>query len=245
MREILSDLVAEQQAIDQFLQTIDFRKWNTHTSAVGWDIRDLVSHLAHIEDYAYNALAEDGSKLGDAATYPTIDHFNQVGVEHGRTMRVQDTLEWWRNSRARVVEQLSKLKGDERIPWFAGPMSARSFASARLMETWAHGLDAHRAVGSEPEDTLRLYHIAKLAYNSLPYSFKLTGEEYSGDLRIELNAPEYKRWTFGPDDATNVITGTAGEFCRVAVQREKAANTNLEAEGELAQTALRIIRCYI
>ena len=165
MRTILSDLVAEQQTTDQFFQTIDFRKWNTPTTAVGWDVRDLVSHLAHLEDYAFNALAEDGSKLSDAADYPSLDHFNQVGVEIGRAMRVQDTLEWWRNSRARVVEQLSKLNGDERIPWFSGPMSARSFASSRLMETWAHSIDAHRAVGSEPEDTLRLYHIAHLAYS--------------------------------------------------------------------------------
>lgn len=245
MREILSDLVAEQQTIDQFLQTIDFRKWNTPTGAVGWDIRDLVSHLAHLEDYAYNALAEGGSRLSDAAAYDTMDDFNAAGVEQGRTMRVQDTLEWWRNSRARVVEELSKMSGDERVPWFAGPMSARSFASARLMETWAHGIDAHRAVGSEPEDTLRLYHIARLAYNALPYAFRVAGEEYDGDLRIELKAPQYKKWSFGPEGAENVIRGTAGEFCRVAVQREKAANTNLEAEGDLAQTALRVVRCFI
>lgn len=244
MRTILSDLVAEQQTTDQFLQTIDFRKWNTHSAAVGWDIRDLVSHLAHIEDYAFNALAEDGSKLSDAADYPSHDHFNQVGVELGRAMRVQDTLEWWRNSRARVVEELSKLSGDERIPWFGGPMSARSFASARLMETWAHSIDAHRAVDSEPEDTLRLYHVARLAYNSLPYAFTVAGEEFDGEIRVELKAPEYKKWTFGPEDAPNIITGSAGEFCRVAVQRDKAANTALEAEGDLAHTALRVLRCF-
>ena len=244
MREILSDLVAEQQSTDQFLQTIDFRKWNTPTGAVGWDVRDLVSHLAHLEDYAFNAVAEDGDKLSDASQYASFDEFNQAGVEVGRAMRVQDTLEWWRNSRARVVEKLSKLEGSERIPWFGGPMSARSFASARLMETWAHGLDAHRAVGSEPEDTLRLYHIAHLAYISLPYAFEMAGEQFDGDLRIELRAPQYKKWSFGPDEASNLITGMAGDFCRVAVQREKAANTGLEAEGELAHTALRVVRTF-
>ena len=32
----------------------------------------------------------------------------------------------------------------DRVPWVAGPMSAMSFATARLMETWAHGQDVVR-----------------------------------------------------------------------------------------------------
>ena len=73
----------------------------------------------------------------------------------------------------------------------------------------------------------------------------MAGEEFEGELRIELKAPEYKKWTFGPEDAPNTIFGSAGEFCRVAVQREKAANTALEAEGDLAHTALRVVRCFV
>ena len=50
VRTILSDLVAEQQSLDQYLQKIPVRDWGTPTAVQGWDIRDIVSHLAHFEE---------------------------------------------------------------------------------------------------------------------------------------------------------------------------------------------------
>ena len=32
-------------------------------------------------------------------------------------------------------------------PWYGPSMSARSFVTARLMETWAHGMDVADALG--------------------------------------------------------------------------------------------------
>ena len=49
MREILSDLVAEEQHLDQFLQGLADREWKKKTPAEGWTIKDQVSHLAHVE----------------------------------------------------------------------------------------------------------------------------------------------------------------------------------------------------
>ena len=34
-----------------------------------------------------------------------------------------------------------------KLPWFGPPMSAASMASARLMETWAHGADVADTLG--------------------------------------------------------------------------------------------------
>ena len=56
MREILSDLVAEEQALDQFLQRIHERDWKLPTSAPGWTIMDTVSHLAFTETFAAEAV---------------------------------------------------------------------------------------------------------------------------------------------------------------------------------------------
>ena len=41
-------------------------------------------------------------------------------------------------------------------------MSAMSFATARLMETWAHGQDVRDALGLEPAVSARLRHVADL-----------------------------------------------------------------------------------
>ena len=64
-------------------------------------------------------------------------------------------------------------------------------------------------------------------------------------MRLELTAPDGERvWRFGPADAESAITGPAGAFCRVAVQRLDPAQSGLEASGPAGATALRLVRTY-
>lgn len=244
MRAILADLVAEQQGLDQYLQSKRDRDWRTPTPAAGWNVQDQVSHLAFFEEYAYNAIVEDGTALSDAADYPTPEAFTQAGVMRGREMRPGEVIEWWRGTRAKVVDALSRSSIADRIPWFAGDMSAKAFATSRLMETWAHGLDIHAAFKDEVEDTPRIRHVAWLGWRSLPYAFELAGEEYLQPVRVEVIGPAYAKWVFGPEDTEQVIKGPAGDWCRVAVQRMKAADSRLTAHGEVAEKALLVARAY-
>lgn len=246
MREILSDLVAEQQSLDQFLQRVAIRDWDRATPAAGWSIRDTVSHLATFEEYAFNALAEGGSRQVEADQYPTDEAFTEAGILPGREMRAQDVIEWWRGSRAKVIEELSRSAPDTRVPWFKSDMSAKTFATTRLMETWAHGLDVYSSLGEECEDTIRLRHIAWLGWKSLPYAFELAGKEYSKPVRIEVLGPQWSKWVFGPEDTDQVIKGQAGEWCRVAVRRMDASDADsLKAQGDVAETALLVARAYM
>lgn len=254
MREILSDLVAEQQALDQFLQRINERQWNLPTSAPGWSIKDTVSHLAHAEQFAAKVLA-DGESALKGVTLDNIDEWTAVGVKEGREMRYQQVIEWWRNSRADVVDALSRMEGSTRVPWISGDMSARAFGTLRLMETWAHGLDIKDAMeglltfDEEEEDptadTSRIRHVAWLAHRMLPYAFAEAGEAYpETGIRLELMGPSYARWVYGPEDATDVIKGLAGEWCRIAVHRMDAAAASLKTEGDKAETAIKVVRTY-
>jgi uncharacterized protein (TIGR03084 family) len=251
MREILSDLVAEEQSLDQFLQGLHERDWKLPTMAPGWSIHDTISHLAFTEWAAARAL--DGQDA-DSVRVADIDEWTSRGVIEGRPKRYQEVIEWWRSGRAAVVDGLSKKLPSDRIEWVLAPMSARAFATLRLMETWAHGLDikmalAHRFTGEPEDDPLldspRLRHVAWLAHRMLPWSFKTAGEEFpEGGIRIELMGPNYARWVYGPADAENVIKGVAGEWCRIAVHRLDVSATNLKAEGDQAETALRVVRAY-
>jgi hypothetical protein len=64
-------------------------------------------------------------------------------------------------------------------------------------------------------------------------------------VRCELTAPDGEQvWRFGPADAESAITGTAGEFCRVAAQRLDPSQTGLKATGPHGTTALRLVRTY-
>jgi len=245
VREILSDLVAEQQYQDQFLQRTNIRDWKKKTPSAGWSIQDTVSHLASLEEYAYNALEEGGSRLTEASQYDTFGEFTLAGLLPGRTMRPQDVIEWWRETRAKVVDSLSRKSPSDRVPWFAGDMSAKTFATARLMETWAHGLDIHTTMDAEPEDTPRLRHIAWLAWKTLPHAFEDAGQPYEVPVRVEVIGPAYAKYIFGPADTDQVIKGTAGDWCRVAVRRRSADDTSLKAQGQVAEMALKVVRAYL
>jgi len=51
-------------------------------------------------------------------------------------------------------------------------------------------------------------------------------------------------WTWGPDDAADKITGSAEEFCLVATQRRKPADTSLQTQGPLAAEWLSIAQAF-
>ncbi len=252
MREILADLVAEQQALDQFLQRIRERDWNTKTPAKGWDIRAQVSHLAFTENFAADVI-EGGRAVLEAAKIDSIDEWTARGVAEGKNKRYQEVIEWWRHGRARVVDALSRKDAKDRVPWVMGDMGAMAFATLRLMETWAHGLDIKASIditlGEDEEDpradTPRLRHVAWLATRMLPWAFKDAGHEYPKQgIRVELMGPNYARWVYGPEGSDQVIKGVAGEFCRVAVHRLALSDTGLKAIGNDAEIALKVIRAY-
>ena len=260
MREILSDLVAEQQHLDQFLQGIADRDWKKRTPAPGWTIQDQVSHLAYVETFAAEVLNEGPGRL-ETEKIGELDEWTERGVAQGRGRRHQEIIEWWRFGRADVVDALSRMEATDRVPWVYGDMSARSFATMRLMETWAHGLDIKAAIlgritpipeedlGEDEEDPLadtpRLRHIAWLGQRSLPFAFDLAGEAYPEQgIRVEVMGAKYQTWRFGPADTDQVIKGKAGDWCRVVCLRQDATDTSLKPIGEHAETALRVARAY-
>ena len=61
MKDLLSSLVAEQQLLDQYLQSIPVRNWNTKTTFKNWNITNHVSYLAGLEDLAFNAMKGKGT----------------------------------------------------------------------------------------------------------------------------------------------------------------------------------------
>ncbi|MDH3193941.1 MAG: maleylpyruvate isomerase family mycothiol-dependent enzyme [Acidimicrobiia bacterium] len=244
MREILSDLVAEEQALDQLLQRINPRDWHKKKIRNGWTIHELVSYLSESERYAYNALAEGGTALADFDTLGGIDGIRKKAIRVGDGMRSQDIIEVWRGARAKVIEELFRAKPTDRIPTFIGTMSARTFATAKLVEAWSFALEVDETIVSEEEieDTLRLRHIAWFAWACLPYAFSKAGVEYDGSVRVEVMGPKYSKWVFGPTDSDQLIRGQAADWCRVAVgfiQPEDAPT--IKTEGDMAATALELV----
>jgi uncharacterized protein (TIGR03084 family) len=188
-----------------------------------------------------------------AAALALAGRSNEVFGGAAPQLTVPDTepaalLDAWRAARAATLAALAPLGDRDRVIWGAGPMSARSFAEARLMETWAHGLDCYAALDVEPEDTGRLRRIAGLGFRALPYAFSLTGAEPPGDVRniaLDLRGPDGTQWRYGPPGSVDVISGAAGEWCRVVTRRVRAEDTALRASTPLGALALQVARAYL
>ena len=243
MQEILNDLKAEQESLDNFLQNLSENQWDLPTPAEGWSVKDSISHIAHIDEVAVTLLQGDYSPLAEAAKLQF--GFTELGPQKGKLLPPEKVWQWWREVRGLMLRELAKCDPKQRIPWFAQPMSARAFATARLMETWAHGLDCYDALGEEPEDTDRLRHIAFLAYIARPYAYQINGLKFLDiPIRLELILPSGKLWTQGEEGAPNPISGQAREFCRVAVRRRHWRDTSLKIEGEEARRFISIVQTY-
>src|SRR5207245_11595419 len=114
-------------------------------------------------------------------------------------------------------------------------MSLRAFAAARIMEHWAHGLDIRAAVERPGTDTDRLRHVAWISAQAVPYAFNFAGVETpeGHTLRFELTGPDC---AVGSAEATDVVRGPTGQWCRLAVQRISLADApDLTAEGPLGE----------
>lgn len=243
MREILSDLVAEQQFLDQSLQRIPIKNWDKVTPAKPWTVRDTISHLADFAELAADAL-DGGDRVKEWQTSTDLDALRNRAIAKGRGMRPQDVIEWWRGGRAKVIEPLSHMSEEDRVEWIEGTMSAKTFATFRLMETWAHGLDIYDALSIEVEDTTRIRHVCWLGWKTLPYAFKAAGLDYA-PVRVEVIGPGYAKWVYGADDAENVIKGSASDWARIVVRRVPPGKTRLKLTGELAETALEVAQAYL
>ena len=243
---LVDDLAAEQGELLAVVEALGPDDWLRPTPAWGWDVRDTIAHLAATDEMAIETMEGGAGALNavaDAAA-STADVTYQ-GVLRGRRLSGAAVARWWSRTQIAERQALRALAPDARVPWGLG-MRAPSFVTARLMETWAHGLDVRAAVGATAIDTERLAHIAWLGTRALPYAYSVAGTEMPAEpLRVELVLPSGALWTWGPGNAPSRITGTAGEYCRVFVQRIRLADTALVAEGDAAQEALEVARAFL
>jgi len=243
MKEIVNDLKAEQESLDGLLVTLTEAQWDLLTPAAPWTIKDSVSHIAFTDDVAIATTKGDDSYFELA--FKVGYSFNEVGVEKGRAMKPSEVLKWWRDSRAIMDGILINMDARARLPWFSLPMGARAFATARLMETWAHGIDCYDTVGVQPVDTDRLRHVCFMACQARPFAYQAHGlPAPEAPIRVEVALPSGTLWTNGPEGAENYIRGKAGDFCRVAVQRRHWKDTTLEIHGSEAKQFMEVAQTY-
>lgn len=203
----VDDVREEQAALAALLAGLAPSDWNAPTVAAGWCVVHQVCHLADNDDLVTGTLTGAGESFGDRARVAFGD-FNGRGVARAASMSSGDALAWFESASARAVGVLAGADGARRVRWGIG-MTVADLTAARLMEHWAHGEDVRAAVGASPSATDRLVWVAALAAKSLPYAFRLASVRPPAGrtLRLEVVAPSGRLESFGPDAATDVVSG--------------------------------------
>ncbi len=237
---VAADLAAEHAALDAVLTPLSDEQWSSATPAEGWSVADTVAHLTYFDRTAATAVTDPDEFQRSfeellACAERGEDELDDLTVGWSREMSSAELLAEWRKWRANLLSAAATLAPDGRVPWYGPSMGAKSFLTARLMETWAHGQDVVDAVGGTRVATDRLKHVAQLGYITRKWAYVNRGEQApEGEIRLELTAPNGEIWSWGDDSAENRISGPAEDFCLVGCQRRNVADTELGVIGDVA-----------
>jgi uncharacterized protein (TIGR03084 family) len=236
---LLADLAAEGTALEEVLVALDPGDWVRPTPAAGWTVAHQVAHLAWTDEVALLAATDPAGFAAGAVDDGDRGAAAAVGVPPA------ELLERWRTGRRRLAEALAAAPPGVRLPWFGPPMSVASMATARLMETWAHGVDVRDALGLPVQESRRLDHVAHLGVRTRDFAFAAHGlPAPSAPVRVELTRADGSAWSAGPEDAGQRVSGPLLDFCLRVVQRRPRAVLHLVAVGPDADRWLDIAQAF-
>lgn len=246
MKAICDDLEAETAALRAVVANLTEEQWRLATPAAGWDTHETVVHLGQA-DWAASLAVLDQTGFGDLKTAMSSGGTDLARAAEADidSMSGAEVWAWFENERARMIAAFRELGAKDRIPWFGPDMSALSFATARLMETWSHGADVADTFGLPWPDTDRLRHVAHIGVTTRGWSYVNRGLPVpEGNVRVELTSPSGELWAWGPADAESTVTGPALDFCLLATQRRHRSEVNLVGTGALADEWLDIAQAF-
>jgi uncharacterized protein (TIGR03084 family) len=243
---IVADLRAESDDLDALVTPLPADRWAHPTPAPGWTIAHQIAHLLWTDRVALTAVTDEAAfaEVLAAATADPVG-FVDAGAEELTALAPAALLADWRVTRGRLHEALLTVADGRKLPWFGPPMSAASMATARLMETWAHGLDVADALGVKRPASERLRSIAHLGVRTRDYAFFVNNlAPPTEPFLVELRGPGGDTWSWGPPDAVQRVTGSAEDFCFLVTQRRPLSALDITAHGADAQRWLEIAQAF-
>ncbi len=247
--DITRDLLAEHRDLAGLCTTLTPAQWRLPSAFYGWTPWDEIAHLRYFDETALQAVQRPERFATEAAA---LNERTARGEEISAIARQSfghldgpALLDAWRGVHEQLVAALAQLDPKARLGWYGPPMSARSFATARLMETWAHGQDVWDAVRRRRPGSPRLRHIAHLGVTTFGWTFvnrKLPPPAEAP--HVALQAPDGSTWTWGTAGSAHRVTGSAEDFCLLVTQRRHVDDTGLRYTDGPASTWLHMAQCF-
>ncbi|MFC7342883.1 TIGR03084 family metal-binding protein [Saccharopolyspora griseoalba] len=243
---VLGDLAAEGEELDALVAGLAEDRWGIATPAEGWTIAHQIAHLAWTDDVALLSATDPPrfAEVLDRAARDPHGFVDEAAEERART-RPAELLAGWRAGRARLLDALRAVPDGHKLDWFGPPMSATSMATARLMETWAHGQDVADTLGVTRPSTARLRNVCHIGARTRDFAYAVHGQDPPAEpFRVELTAPDGSTWSWGPEDAAQRVSGPALDFCLLVTQRRHPDDLAVAATGTDAAHWLTIAQAF-
>ena len=249
MFEQPTDFRDESQALYDLIAPLADADYDRRTRFKNWSIADVLTHLhmwnwladrSLTDEKAFLAFVADLLKsLGGGETLRSYEN-RWVAPLQGRAL-----LDAWRTQFLQLAEHYSGADPKARVKWVGPEMSVRSSVTARLMETWAHGQAVYDLLGVERVDTDRIRNIAVLGVNTFGWTFTTHGQPLPAVVpHVRLTAPSGAVWTWNEPSESELVEGSATEFCQVVTQVRNVADTRLKVAGDAARRWMSIAQCF-
>jgi uncharacterized protein (TIGR03084 family) len=243
------DFKDETEALHVLIAPLDDAALARPTAFKRWTIDDVIGHL-----HFWNQAAD--LSLADPAAFEKTGAAVMAFLGGGGTLRQFETR-WldglrggalvaaWHRFAAEMAGRFAAADPSRRIKWVGPDMSVRSAITARLMETWAHGQAVYDLLGVVRHNTDRIRNIAVLGVNTYDWSFRVRGQRPPEPKpHVRLTAPSGAIWTWNEPSETDLVEGTAEEFCQVVTQVRNLADTRLRCVGASALAWMANAQCF-
>ena len=242
------DFRAECDALHAALVAAPASAWTRPTQFKQWTFDDVLGHL-HVFDYASELAARSRTDIQEFLRELEVERRKGVALTeftrrwlHGCSGG--ELLARWHEQYVRLAELYLLLAPDTRLAWVGPDMSARSFMSARQMETWSHGQAIFDALGVERVEQDRIRNIVVMGINTFGWTFTVNRREVPETKPyVRLVSPSGAIWQWNDPAAADRVEGLAVEFCRVVTQTRNVRDTNLQVTGPVAQAWMDVAQC--
>lgn len=234
MWEQVVDLQEEGAELHDFLAMLDEADWERSTPFKSWTVSQVVEHLHYADKLTMMTLNEPEQFVAwrDGGRAP-------MSLPGGRALLGA----WWDTFNG-MCEALGAADPRHRIAWFGPDMSLRSCATARQMETWAHGQDIYDLKRVARAPAARLRNIAHLGVVTYGWTFANRGLDAPEPApHVRLDAPDGSVWEWNAPSDADYVRGSALEFCHVVTQGRNVHDTALEYSGTAAEW-MPIAQCF-
>lgn len=249
MKEVCADLLDQYSEVAALAETLTPEQWQAKTAFFGWTPWDEIAHLCFFDETGLLAATDaDAFAENTRALMTELGKGREISAitrEKYGAMNGAQLVAYWRSCFEALTAALALLDAKARLPWYGPTMSARSFATARMMETWAHGQDVFDTVRVRRQPSRHLKHIAHIGVTTYGWTFVNRNLPVPEPVPyIELSAPGNETWTWNEPSVDNAVRGKAEEFCLVVTQRRNIQDTQLQVTGAPAMHWMSIAQCF-